>query len=83
MNEKIRLLLADLEADQAQIAQIYEKLPVFSITSADVEETIVVGYYLHNLFTAFEHISSIIATAFENQIGDRSQWHSLLLRRMT
>ncbi len=82
MSENYQLLLADIAADESQIAQIFEKLSAFTGKSADTEETIVIGYYLHNLYSAFEHISSLIASAFENNIDDRSQWHSLLLRRM-
>ena len=32
---------------------------------------------------AFEHIFERVAETFENQIGDKSQWHAQLLRRMS
>ena len=83
MNEKIQLLKADIDADLAEIAAIYDKLASYPIPLSDPEKVIVVGYYLHNLYTAFEYLCVLVATAFENQISDRSQWHSLLLRRMT
>ncbi len=82
MNEKVRVLLADIAVDQDQISQIFEKLSGYETLPTDPEQAIVAGYYLHNLYTAFEHICVLIASAFENQIADRSQWHSLLLRRM-
>jgi len=82
MNEKMRVLTVDIEADESQIAQIYQRLAAYE-TPLDEDRTILVGYYLHNLYTAFEHICLVVAEAFENQISDRSQWHSLLLRRMT
>ena len=82
MNEKRRVLTVDIEADDSQIAKIYQRLAAYE-TPLDEDKTIVVGYYLHNLYTAFEHICLVVAEAFENQISDRSQWHSLLLRRMT
>lgn len=82
MNEKMRVLTVDIEADESQISQIYQKLAAYE-TPLDEDRTILVGYYLHNLYTAFEHICLVVAEAFENQISDRSQWHSLLLRRMT
>ncbi|WP_390889390.1 ribonuclease toxin HepT-like protein [Leptodesmis sichuanensis] len=36
-----------------------------------------------SLYTVFENISLNVAKTFENQIDDKSQWHSVLLRRMT
>ena len=48
----------------------------------DDEQTIVIAYYLHNLYMAFEQICVLVSQAIENQILDRSQWHALLLQRM-
>jgi hypothetical protein len=83
MNEKINVLKADLAAEEAAIAQIYARLAAFKKPPGDPEQAIVAGYYLHNLYTAFEQLANLVARAFENQIEDRSQWHSQLLRRMT
>ena len=83
MNEKMRLLKSDIEADEAQIAQIYDLLSAYLSPPSEAKDIIVVGYYLHNLYTAFEHLCQLVAEAFENQIDDRAQWHALLLRRMT
>ena len=82
MNARIRILIADMASDEDQIAQIYDRLSIYAESPTDDQDVIVVGYYLHNLYTAFEHLSSLVAAAFENQIEDRSQWHALLLRRM-
>lgn len=67
MNEKMLVLTVDIEADESQIAKIYDRLAACE-TPLDEDRTIVVGYYLHNLYTAFEHICLVVAEAFENQI---------------
>lgn len=83
MNEKMLVLKADLEADELQINKIYQELMTYKRPLSDRDRTIAVGYYLHNLYTAFEHTCLLVAETFENQINDRSQWQALLLRRMT
>ncbi|MBI5830190.1 MAG: hypothetical protein HZB20_11785 [Chloroflexi bacterium] len=83
MNESMKLLRADIAADEQVIARLFEALSnVWDRLDAS-EQTIVAGYYLHNLYMAFEHIFERIAESFENQIADKSQWHAQLLRRMT
>ena len=83
MREKILALKADIGADLQAIEQIYATLARQGDAIASDEQAIVVGYYLHNLYNAFESIFQSIAEAFENDIADKSRWHSLLLRRMT
>ena len=78
MNEKMTVLKADLEADELQINKIYQELATYERPLTDRYRTIAVGYYLHNLYTAFEHTCLLVAETFENQIGDRTQWHALL-----
>jgi len=41
------------------------------------------GYYLHNLYNAFENIFLNIADVFENQIKERDRWHYSLQKRMS
>jgi hypothetical protein len=82
MNTKMQVLKADIEANESEIGEIFGKLATYSQPFTDPEKTIVIGYYLHNLYTAFEHLCVLVAEAFENQIDHRSQWHALLLRRM-
>ena len=83
MNESIKLLKADLAADEQVIAKLYESLSGAWDKLDAPDQAIVVGYYLHNLYMAFEHIFERVAETFENQIGDKSQWHAQLLRRMS
>ncbi len=83
MKAKLLALKADISADLQAIEQIYLKLAGQSETIAGDEQAIVTGYYLHNLYNAFENIFQRIAEAFENDISDKAQWHAQLLRRMT
>jgi hypothetical protein len=83
MREKALALKADINADVQAIEQIYHQLARHGDSIAETEHAIVVGYYLHNLYNAFESIFQRVAETFENDIADRSQWHALLLKRMT
>jgi hypothetical protein len=83
MKAKILALKADVSADLQAIEQIYLKLADQPEMIAGDEQVIVTGYYLHNLYNAFENIFQRVAEAFENDISDRAQWHAQLLRRMT
>ncbi len=42
-----------------------------------------IAYQIHNLYSAIEDLLKLIANYFENNISNSSQWHSLLLQRMT
>ncbi len=79
----MELLKANIEKEEENIARIYARLASYSISPATDEQTIVVAYYLNNLYSAFERLSLLVARAFENQIEDRSRWHARLLRQMT
>jgi hypothetical protein len=83
MKAKILALKADLSADLQAIEQIYLKLGRQGEIVPGDEQAIVTGYYLHNLYNAFENIFQRVAEAFENDISDKAQWHAQLLRRMT
>ena len=83
MNEKIRLLQAEIRADLQSIEETYKILSTIDKKRAEPEMDVVLGYYLHILYRLFENIFSRIALAFENQIADKSRWHAELLRRMT
>jgi len=49
MNESIKLLKADLAADEQVIAKLYESLSGAWDKLDAPDQAIVVGYYLHNL----------------------------------
>jgi len=82
MSEATKLLQADLAADERVIARLYEALSSIWDTLDTPEAAIVAGYYLHNLYMAFEHSFERVAETFENQISDKSKWHAQLLHRM-
>lgn len=82
MTPKAALLKANIDADLTEIEKIYEFLAHYS-TIDTLEQAILAGYYLNNLYSAFENICLNIAQTFENQIDDRSRWHAALLKRMT
>jgi hypothetical protein len=82
MNSQAALLKASIDADIREIEVLYERLANYA-TAATTEQVIIAGYYLHNLYNAFENICLNVARAFENQVDDRSQWHAVLLKRMT
>ncbi len=83
MNEKIRLLQAEIQADLQSIEEVYKILATIGKKRTEPEMDVVLGYYLHILYGLFENIFTRIAVAFENQVADKSRWHKALLRRMT
>ena len=84
MNEKLLLLKASLDNGENEIALIYTALVQREQNSlVGQDKAILLGYYLHNLYTAFENAFKTIASTFENEVRDPSQWHAELLRRMT
>jgi hypothetical protein len=83
MNVQIQTLKAEIAADLKAIADIYDALTEYDTRLTGDERVIVLAYYLHNLYCAFESIFQRVASVFGNQIADRSGWHAGLLRRMT
>jgi hypothetical protein len=82
---KIAILTADVNAQMALIEAIYTKLEsrALGLTAEDEASLESVAYQIHNLYNAVEDLLKLLATRFENQITDTTQWHSALLRRMT
>ena len=83
MNESIRLLEAEIQADLHAIEEAYRHLEKVSPRYAEPETGLVVGYYLHLIYSLFENLFTRIAAAFENRIANQAHWHTELLRRMT
>ncbi len=82
MNAQIQTLKADIAADLKAISEIYGLLDEYGDRLIGDERIVVVAYYLHNLYCAFESIFQRIAEVFGNQLSDRAGWHADLLRRM-
>lgn len=83
MMPQIAVLKANIEADCREIEKLYSYLAPYINRLENQEQTITASYYLNNLYSAFENICLNVARTFENQIDDRSQWHAILLKRMT
>ncbi len=83
MNDKMLVLQRSIQHDIEDIAGIYKALERYSLDArTEEEQLIVISYYLHNLYNAFENIFQNIAAAFENSIDDMGRWHTQLLERM-
>lgn len=82
----IRTLMASIENDLAAIERIILDINKLKCEIANAEpgikEKATMGYFLHNLYCAFENIFRNVAHTFENQIGDKTRWHYELLKRM-
>jgi hypothetical protein len=82
----IALFLADFDHQVVQIGKIYERLNKKSktlsnnqIASEAVESA---GYWLHNLYCAYEELFKIVSSFWENNISDDGRFHQSLIRRM-
>ncbi|WP_031293922.1 hypothetical protein [Leptolyngbya sp. Heron Island J] len=42
-----------------------------------------IAYQIHNLYCSIEDLLKLIANAFENRIGTSSEWHRVLLLRLS
>jgi len=82
MSSPYKVLKADLQVEITAIERIFSVLPEVDADLSKPKEAIVVGYYLHNLYNAFESVFRLVAETFENHIPDTSRRHSLLLNRM-
>jgi len=79
------LLKTDLNAQRRLINNIAKKIQQRSegLISDDLIRLESIAYQIHNLYTAIEDLLKIIATYFENNISNSSQWHANLLQRLT
>ena len=82
MVEQTRLLQAQIKDNLAAIAEVYQQIDKLGSKATGTNEDIIIGYHLHVLYGLFENLFEQIAEAFENNIGDKAQWHAQLLKRM-
>lgn len=84
-SNRLILLTVDLNAQMTDIRGIHEKIVNRSTRLESDDEVILesIAYQIHNLYSATEDLLKIVARYFENNISDSSQWHSLLLQRMS
>ena len=84
--EQVVIFLAEFTQQFEQIISIYStlerktsKLPADHISAELVES---IGYWLHNLYCAYEDLFKIVASFWENNIGINGAYHKNLLKRM-
>lgn len=84
-SNKLILLTVDLTSQMIIIKAIHQKLINRSNRLEPDDEAILesIAYQIHNLYCATEDLLKMVAKYFENNISDSSQWHSLLLQRMS
>lgn len=83
MEEKrIAVLKADLGAKTSEIDKIYERIDerAKGKSQVDVEG---LGYWLHNLYCAFEDAFKLVAAFFENNVDAEAGYHIEILKRMS
>lgn len=79
--EALSLLCGYIKNQWKEICRIYEGLKKAEPQNAEM--TVYSGYFLHNLYCAFEDLFKEVARIFENQVLDPSVYHRELLKRMT
>jgi len=84
-SEKLVVLKVDIQAQLNLIKTVDERLKERAnhLKSDDPILLESIAYQIHNLYSAIEDLLKLIANYFENNISNSSQWHSLLLQRMT
>lgn len=83
---QIALFLADFDHQVSQIENIYDllekKTTVLSKKRIAPESVESSGYWLHNLFCAYEDLFKIVSAFWENSIVNDGAFHRTLIRRM-
>lgn len=86
MEERLRLLAADLDAQYEEIRKLHDavrlKTKALEQDSNDESKVDSLGYKLHNFYCASEDFFKLVADFFENQIEEDSRHHRQLLCRM-
>lgn len=84
--ERIALFLSELDLQLSEIQTVYSKLRERQallqqpqVRNEDVESA---GYWLHNLYNAFEDLFQLVSEFWENEISQNGSGHKNLLRRM-
>jgi len=86
VQDRIAVFLAEFDLQVSEISRIYEilekKAPLFEQRSAASEEVESAGYWMHNLYNAFEDLFKLVAAFWENDLAIQGDFHIHLLRRM-
>jgi uncharacterized protein YutE (UPF0331/DUF86 family) len=83
---ELKIFLSDFDHQFDVIKRIYETLAARSeawkgetVVSESVEST---GYWLHNLYCAYEDLFKLVSGFWENSIGKNGHYYVNLLKRM-
>jgi hypothetical protein len=81
----IVLVETDIAAQRQTIDRVFEMLlqRAQDFSPEKIEKMESIAYQLHNFYGGIEELLKVIATHCENNIAATSQWHSLLLKRMS
>lgn len=84
--KKLALFIAEYEHQITEIQKIYDMLEqkIATEESKEVSMEIVesTGYWLHNLYCAFEDLFKLVAGFWENDVDTKNGYHIHLLKRM-
>ena len=84
--KRLAIFLSEFDFQLEQIIEIYEKLkqkvPEFEkqVPSKPLIES--AGYWLHNLYSAYEDLFKLVCGFWENNISTNGDYHINLLKRM-
>jgi hypothetical protein len=84
--KQIVVFLAEFDFQVGQIESIYGSLKKKAVAMekqrVTVEAVESVGYWMHNLYCAFEDLFKMVAGFWENSLGANGEYHIHLLKRM-
>ncbi|MGD1950698.1 MAG: hypothetical protein ACFB14_13790 [Leptolyngbyaceae cyanobacterium] len=82
--ERLAGLTAEINGQWRLIARVSHRLQERVNKTLDTPEQFdSVAYQIHNLYCSIEDLLKLIASAFENQVGTGSEWHRVLLLRLS
>ena len=82
--ERLAGLTAEIKGQWRLIEKVSERLQTRVEDGLDTPAQLdSVAYQIHNLYCSIEDLLKLIAHAFENQVGSSSEWHRVLLLRLS
>ena len=85
-HKQIVIFLAEFDFQVRQIYSIYGSLKTKAVTiekqRATSEAVESAGYWMHNLYCAFEDLFKLVAGFWENNLSANGEYHIHLLKRM-
>ncbi|MGO8881870.1 MAG: hypothetical protein ACLPVO_01525 [Desulfomonilaceae bacterium] len=83
---RIAVFLGEFDYQVKEIDQIYEVLQsrTSEVPKRPMPDEVIesIGYWLHNLYCAYEDLFKIVCSFWENNISSASGYHTSLLKRM-